>query len=693
MRAQDAVTDDAWFNCDVPLNADMVAIIGNKGSGKSALTDILALVGNTHCDPSYFSFLHKDRFCERNGRIAKQFEVSATWRDGSTSVHRLNDKPNVNSVELVRYIPQSYLEKVCTETEPGERSEFQQELRKVIFSHISDADRLGKSTLDELIEYRTEELKAELGASRGEMAKLNSELVRLEAKKKSEHRAKLESQIALRQKELDAHEAIKPTPIEKPSNTGPEEMKVLTKISTDLEAVRKQLSAVEADIAGKRARQKVLAEEIAIAKKLEVKLDNFSSDFARLKQDCSSDLVRLGIALADILDLKLDKSKLVEKREGLLKEKDTIDATLSPTSGESLLLKIEGYKNEIKALQDKLDAPNRRYEEYQEAIKAWQEKTGAIEGSDAEPETLRYYKAQVAFIEQMLPKEMEALRARRVALARKIHANIANIRDIYRELFAPVQDLIQESVLIKEGFRLTFDGRIVDRTFQRDFFDKYVNQHVSGSFCSKEKGATMLETLRGDYDFNKADDAIAFAGELISYLEQDMRSEQRPSVEVQSQLRKYVETKDIYDYVWCLTYLEPEYSLKLDGKELGLLSPGERGTLLLIFYLLVDKTNSPVIVDQPEENLDNQTVYKLLIPVIKEVKKRRQIVMVTHSPNIAVVCDAEQVIRASIDRAAGSRVAYAMGSIESREMNRFLVDVLEGTRPAFENRESKYYPT
>jgi predicted ATPase len=288
---------------------------------------------------------------------------------------------------------------------------------------------------------------------------------------------------------------------------------------------------------------------------------------------------------------------------------------------------------------------------------------------------------------------MEALRARRVALARKIHANIANIRDIYRELFAPVQDLIQESVLIEEGFRLTFDGRIVDRTFQRDFFDKYVNQGVSGSFCSKEKGATMLETLRSDYDFNKADDAIAFAGEMISYLEQDMRSEQRPSMDVQGQLRKYVETKDIYDYVWCLTYLEPEYSLKLDGKDLGLLSPGERGTLLLIFYLLVDKTNSPIIVDQPEENLDNQTVYKLLIPVIKEVKKRRQIVMVTHSPNIAVVCDAEQVIHASIDRAAGSRVAYAMGSIESREMNRFLVDVLEGTRPAFENRESKYYPT
>ena len=74
--------DDVWFDCEVPLSADMVAIIGNKGSGKSALADMLALAGNTHCDPRHFSFLTKERFCERNGRIAKHFEVDTYWLDG-----------------------------------------------------------------------------------------------------------------------------------------------------------------------------------------------------------------------------------------------------------------------------------------------------------------------------------------------------------------------------------------------------------------------------------------------------------------------------------------------------------------------------------------------------------------------------------------------------------------------------------
>jgi hypothetical protein len=66
--------------------------------------------------------------------------------------------------------------------------------------------------------------------------------------------------------------------------------------------------------------------------------------------------------------------------------------------------------------------------------------------------------------------------------------------------------------------------------------------------------------------------------------------------------------------------------------------------------------------------------------------------MVTHNPNLAVVCDSEQIIHASIDKKDGNRVTYISGSIESPEINKHLIDVLEGTRPAFDNRNSKYRP-
>ena len=88
----------------------------------------------------------------------------------------------------------------------------------------------------------------------------------------------------------------------------------------------------------------------------------------------------------------------------------------------------------------------------------------------------------------------------------------------------------------------------------------------------------------------------------------------------------------------------------MGDKELHQLSPWERGTLLLVFYLLVDKDDIPLVIDQPEENLDNQTVCELLVPCMKEAKQRRQIMMVTHNPNLAVVCDAEQVVCAALDK-------------------------------------------
>lgn len=130
--------------------------------------------------------------------------------------------------------------------------------------------------------------------------------------------------------------------------------------------------------------------------------------------------------------------------------------------------------------------------------------------------------------------------------------------------------------------------------------------------------------------------------------------------------------------------------MKFQDAQIEQLSPGQRGALLLIFYLLVDKGNMPIILDQPEENLDNETIVSLLVPVLTEAKLKRQIIMVTHNPNLAVVCDAEQIIHCEFERKNGHKISYTSGSIESSEVNKKIVDILEGTMPAFNNRKLKY---
>ncbi len=121
-----------------------------------------------------------------------------------------------------------------------------------------------------------------------------------------------------------------------------------------------------------------------------------------------------------------------------------------------------------------------------------------------------------------------------------------------------------------------------------------------------------------------------------------------------------------------------------------MLAPGKRGGLLLVFYLMLDRRDIPLIIDQPEDNLDNKSVYEILVKFLLKAKKRHQIIIVTHNPNLAVVADAEQIIHVGIDKKNGNDFDFVSGSIENPVTNALVLDILEGTRPAFDNRRLKY---
>src|SRR5262249_20389860 len=146
----------------------------------------------------------------------------------------------------------------------------------------------------------------------------------------------------------------------------------------------------------------------------------------------------------------------------------------------------------------------------------------------------------------------------------------------------------------------------------------------------------------------------------------DLRDGQQGApVQLKDQLPKGRKAEEVFDFLYGLDHVRPKYVLRWDGKDLSMLSPGERGTLLLVFYLLVDKDDVPLVIDQPEGNLDNHTVAKVLVQCIKEARRRRQVFIVTHNPNLAVVCDADQVIHTSIDKTKGNAITYETGALEN----------------------------
>lgn len=259
----------------------------------------------------------------------------------------------------------------------------------------------------------------------------------------------------------------------------------------------------------------------------------------------------------------------------------------------------------------------------------------------------------------------------------------------YHRLYSPVQSFIDNHPVSREHGGLQFSATMAVTANVQQFLDM-IHQGRKGSFQGEREGRDLLNDLVASSDFSTAHGVGEFLGRVEEHLGRDHGTPSRDRVKLSDQLVQGAETHDVYDFLYGLSYLQPRFELRWQGKTLDQLSPGERGNLLLVFYLLIDKGDSPLIIDQPEENLDNQTIAKTLVPAIRHAKDRRQIVLVTHNPNLAVVCDADQVIYARTDKSARPWIAYESGAIEDPRITQRIVDVLEGTKPAFDLRDARY---
>ncbi len=136
-----------------------------------------------------------------------------------------------------------------------------------------------------------------------------------------------------------------------------------------------------------------------------------------------------------------------------------------------------------------------------------------------------------------------------------------------------------------------------------------------------------------------------------------------------------------------LSYQTPnKFTIMYRGKELQHHSLGQRASALILF-VLSQKENDVIIIDQPEDDLDNQTIYEDVIKLIREMKSEVQFIFATHNPNIPVLGDAEQVHACSF---MDNNVSVASGSVDKQTTQRTIVDIMEGGREAFNRRKEIY---
>lgn len=457
-----------------------------------------------------------------------------------------------------------------------------------------------------------------------------------------------------------------------------------------IDGLEQQLQAAGKEETGLREAKSAAAKKQAIARRIVQALANQKKQSDAFEGELRQLLADLGIEIpvSSMFEVRVDAKPADDVAKAMQAEIDTIDGKLQSVEPGSILKRREELSASINEAKSKLGERQRLFVLYKEDLVKWEKSRAEIKGPADKQETIAWLESKIALL-AALPDRLLELKAHRAELSKEIHELIRSMVNEFQRLYLPVQAFVQSAGQMDMNLPLEFHVRIEEAGFQDEFLGK-LNRQVRGTFSGVDESNQLLRRTLQEASFVESDDAVAFA-EMI---DQALRSDQREGQDgretrLADQLRKGVEAAEILDYIFGLEYLQPRYSLTYGGQDIGQLSPGERGLLLLVFYLLVDKDDIPIVIDQPEENLDNQTIYKILVKCIKKAKERRQVIMVTHNPNLAVVCDAEQIIYASRNT-EGIRFEYEAGAIEQPEIKNRVVQILEGTEPAFKNRQSKY---
>lgn len=162
------------------------------------------------------------------------------------------------------------------------------------------------------------------------------------------------------------------------------------------------------------------------------------------------------------------------------------------------------------------------------------------------------------------------------------------------------------------------------------------------------------------------------------------------------------------EHFFTTNFYEYSFEIEYQGDNFEKMSPGKKAFIVLKLILEFSDSRIPVLIDQPEDSLDNRAIYNELTKYIKKTKLKRQIIIVTHNPNIVVSADSENIIVANqhsdnSPNQNGEKFEYINGALENCSNNpklefilqkysirEHVCDILEGGKDAFIKRENKY---
>lgn len=470
-KVEDSKLDAHWLDgCDIPFSSDLTAIIGNKGSGKSALADIIALLGCSR-QKQHFSFLKKDRFRGKSGDPSKQFLARLEWLDGSFEELRLDQDPADEKVEMVRYIPQGHFEALCNEHVAGRSNAFENELRAVIFSHLEESTRLGALNFEQLINQQESTFRDQLLELRKQLRRVNQDINAIESQMQPEVMANLKEQLALKQKQIEEHDAQKPPVVTKPTVELSEQQKTAT---VALERIGIEEKAAAEQQVKLTEQTNAHSAKLRAVRKLKERMKLLQRTFTQFEEEVRDDLAIVGLEIDQIAKLIVDFSKIEELETNLPHSIEENRKAAEKLSSENEKRAIEKQKQ-----NEQLNGPQLKYQQFLQATTAWQKKRDELTGAHDQPETLKGIENRITQLES-LPASLEVSSAVRAKLSGEIFDVLEALRIGRAALFMPLHELLDSNHLIRDEYKLRFEATLVSspEALSDDLFSMVINPRI-----------------------------------------------------------------------------------------------------------------------------------------------------------------------------------------------------------------------
>ncbi|MFH6956868.1 TrlF family AAA-like ATPase [Flavobacterium aquidurense] len=336
----------------------------------------------------------------------------------------------------------------------------------------------------------------------------------------------------------------------------------------------------------------------------------------------------------------------------------------------------ESVSNGLKVFNDKLEN---------------QKQVTAIQKSITEDES------KIAAIEQFL-KEIQTTKNTIDSQKEKIFTDFATNLKLYETIIEDLKPRIADvqnetdKIEILPVVRYNFPKfrKLVDEVFNARSFNNHGFEYLYQYVNNNPKSALV------EVDYNEIEKALRAMFEKI---------ENNQLIPKGGNSQKDACGKIFTDFFF------DHWDVKSQGDDIHKMSTGKASFVLLKLIIKLSKDDGPILIDQPEDNLDNRSVSHELVEFLKEKKRERQIILVTHNPNIVVNADAENIIVANQkgqndtedENTSDYRFDYINGALEdsfpkngntdllrSMGIREHVAEIVEGGKEAFKKREKKY---